>query len=106
MRKNDLRHIGDLLETRQGGALVYAEDKLNAIKEALVKFQQKNDSKASPAVAVTYSSGQVCAVIRTSPLIPSDRIYSYRLLSLYSMTHRPLRGYSTISWRYLLSEEM
>jgi hypothetical protein len=106
VRKNDLRHTGDLLEIWKGGTLIYGENKLDAIKEALFKFQQKNDTKASPAVIMTYSSGQVCAVIEISPLILSDNIYSYRLLSLYSMTRRLLREYSTISWRYLLSEEM
>jgi hypothetical protein len=65
VRKNGLRHTGDLLEIWQGGTLLYAEDKLDAIKEALFKFQQKNDTKALPAVAMTYAAGKVCAVIRS-----------------------------------------
>jgi hypothetical protein len=74
VRKNDLHHTGDLLETRQGGTLLYSENSLDAIKAALVKFLQQNDTKASPAIAITYAAGKVRAVIGTSPLILSDNI--------------------------------
>jgi hypothetical protein len=53
---------GYLLEIWQGGTLVYPESQLQAVKAALVKFQQQNDTKASPALAVTYSGGNVCPV--------------------------------------------
>ena len=52
-------HIGDLFETWQGGILTYAENQLDEIKEAVVKFQQKDDTKAACTIACVYSSGQV-----------------------------------------------
>jgi hypothetical protein len=55
-------HIGDLLEIWQAGFFSYSEDQLDAIKDALVKFQQKNDTKASVYMFLTYSSGQVSPV--------------------------------------------
>ncbi|KAI0271875.1 FAD-binding domain-containing protein [Russula aff. rugulosa BPL654] len=42
-----------------GGTLVYPESQLQAVKAALVKFQQQNDTKASPALEVTYSAGNL-----------------------------------------------
>ncbi|KAH9990425.1 FAD dependent oxidoreductase [Russula vinacea] len=42
-----------------GGFRLYAEDQLDAIKEALVEFQQKNDTKAAIDVVLSYSSGQL-----------------------------------------------
>ncbi|KAF8492574.1 FAD-binding domain-containing protein [Russula emetica] len=56
-------HIGDLFETWQGGILTYAENQLDEIKEALVEFQQKNDTKAACVVSLIYSSGQLSVVI-------------------------------------------
>ena len=47
----------------QGGFLTYAGSQLDAIKKAVVNFQQKNDSKAEILVGLTYSSGQVCTVM-------------------------------------------
>ena len=58
-------HIGDLFETWQGGVLTYAENQLDEIKEALVKFQQKNDTKAACTVSLIYISGQVCHALAT-----------------------------------------
>jgi hypothetical protein len=58
--------IGDLVEILQGGFRLYAEDQLDAIKEALVEFQQKNDTKAAIDVVLSYSSGQVCSVMTAS----------------------------------------
>ena len=51
-----------ILTQIQGGFLFYAEDQLDAIKEALLNFQQKSDTKAALEVSLTYYSGQVCAV--------------------------------------------
>ena len=48
------------LEILQGGFRVYTETQLDAIKDALVKFQQKSDTKAAIVIPVTYTSGQVC----------------------------------------------
>ena len=48
------------LEVLQGGIRLYAESQLDAIKSALVKFQQKSDAKAAVMVSMTYISGQVC----------------------------------------------
>ncbi|KAF8486358.1 FAD-binding domain-containing protein [Russula ochroleuca] len=42
-----------------GGFLFYAENQLDAVKNALVEFQQKNDTKASVGVSLSYSSGQL-----------------------------------------------
>lgn len=55
--------IGNLLEIWKGGYFSYAENQLDAIKEALVKFQQKNDTKAEVIVIFTFSSGQVSFVL-------------------------------------------
>jgi len=41
-----------------GGFYLYAENQLDAIKEALFKFQQENDTKAEVGVSMSYSSGQ------------------------------------------------
>ena len=51
---------------------MYAEDQLEAIKEALVKFQQENDTKAAIDVVLSYSSGQVCSVMTSLLLIQID----------------------------------
>ncbi|KAH9017339.1 FAD-binding domain-containing protein [Lactarius deliciosus] len=46
-----------------GGTINYNADQLDLVKEALVKFQQKNDSKASLNVPVTYTpAGAISAV--------------------------------------------
>ncbi|KAF8486369.1 FAD dependent oxidoreductase [Russula ochroleuca] len=42
-----------------GGLRFYAENQLDAIKGALVDFQQKNDTKAEVIVLLSYSSGQL-----------------------------------------------
>jgi len=52
--------VDNPLEILQGGSRLYAESKLDAIKEALFKFQQKSDAKAAVMVSMTYISGQVC----------------------------------------------
>ncbi|KAF8486365.1 FAD dependent oxidoreductase [Russula ochroleuca] len=41
-----------------GGFLTYAENQLDAIKEMLVNFQQRTDTKAEVIVLLPYSSGQ------------------------------------------------
>jgi hypothetical protein len=51
--------------------MTYTEDKLDAIKEALVKFQQKNDTKASAIVSMSYSSDPVCSVTMASLFDPN-----------------------------------
>ena len=53
--------IGELITIWKGGVLHYADEQLNAVKEALVKFQQKNDTKAAINVLLSYSSTQVCS---------------------------------------------
>ena len=58
-----------LLETRKGGVRLYAENQLDSIKKALVKFQQKSDTKAALQLALTYSSGQVRATMIMARLI-------------------------------------
>ena len=60
-----------ILTRIQGGFLFYAEDQLDAVKEALVNFQQNNDTKAALEVYVTYTSGQVCAMTE-SLLVQTD----------------------------------
>jgi hypothetical protein len=50
----------DPIEMFQGGNRLYAESQLDAIKEALLKFQQKSDTKAEVMVSMAYISGQVC----------------------------------------------
>ncbi|KAH9990399.1 hypothetical protein BJV77DRAFT_1124207 [Russula vinacea] len=45
-------------EAAWGGFLIYAENQLDAIKTALVNFQQENDTKAEVLVGLTYSSGR------------------------------------------------
>lgn len=76
MDKNYCNHIGDLLETWQGGSRTYTEDQLDAIKNAFVEFQQNNDTKATSAVTLGYSSGQVSLVMETSLLIQPANINS------------------------------
>jgi hypothetical protein len=48
------------LEILQGGIRLYAESQLDAVKEALFRFQQKSDTKAAIMLPLTYTSGQVC----------------------------------------------
>ena len=59
-----LIYISDwnLPETWQGGIVFYAENQLDAIKDALVDFQQKNDTRAAVLMSLTYSLDQVCSV--------------------------------------------
>jgi len=42
-----------------GGFLFYSDDQLDAIKMALLNFQEKNDTKAVVLVFMVYSSGQL-----------------------------------------------
>ena len=70
-------HIGDLLETWQAGFCSYAENQLDAIKEALFKFQQENDTKAAVVMTLTYSSGQVGTVMTTLLLIQTNIIEQF-----------------------------
>jgi hypothetical protein len=78
---------------------LYAENQLDAIKEALLNFQQTNDTKAALGVALTYSSGQVCSVMSASLLIQTDTNNSSQSsLGLFIMGPI-LRKYSMISWQ-------
>ena len=52
----------DLLEAWQGGIRYYNESQREAVKDALVKFQQKKDTKAATSVITGYS-GQVRTVM-------------------------------------------
>ena len=83
---------------------MYAERQLSAMKNALVKFQQKDDPKAAFVLVLTYSLSQVGTVIMESLLIQSKINGSSPLVLNFFMT-RPLhRMYSTISWTSPLSK--
>ena len=56
-------HIGDSLEIWQGGIRSYNESQLDAIKKALFKYDQNDDTKAAFGVGLTYSSDSVCSVM-------------------------------------------
>ena len=71
---------------------------MDAIKDALVDFQQKNDTKAEVIELLSYSSSQVCSVMTAVLLIQADIINSFRLLSFIFMTRPFIRGYLMISW--------
>jgi FAD/FMN-containing dehydrogenase len=45
------------------GIVYYAENELDAIKEAVINFQQKNDTKASIIVNLAYSSDQFLILV-------------------------------------------
>jgi hypothetical protein len=102
--------MGDFIEIWQGGILYYADDQLDAIKEALVKFQQKNDTKAEVMVILSYSSSsgssQVCFVMMASLLVQTDFVNSFCLLSFIFMTLPLLREYLMISWLFPLPRGM
>ena len=104
MDKNDPPNAVRLLETCKGGSRVYAEDQLDSMKNALVKFQQKDDPKAAFVLVLTYSSGQVCTVMMASLLIQSKIIGSSLSVLNFFMTRPLLRKYSTISWPSLLTK--
>ena len=59
-------HLGDSLGIWQGGFFSYSENQLEAIKEALVKFQQIDDTRANVGVSLSFSSGQVSSILATS----------------------------------------
>jgi len=46
-----------------GGSRLYAESQLDAVKEALFKFQQKSDTKAAVMISPAYASGQFLVAI-------------------------------------------
>ena len=46
-------------QTLKGGILIYTEDKLDQLKDSLVKFQEQNDTKAATMLAFAYTSGTV-----------------------------------------------
>ena len=98
LTKNDLQITLEAYWIPQGGFYSYAEDQLDAIKEALFNYQQKSDPKAATGLTLTYSSGQVRFVMTASLWIQTDFIDSFRLLSLFSMTHPLLREYLMNSW--------
>jgi hypothetical protein len=56
---DDLQITLETYSKPQGGFYSYAEDQLDAIKEALFNYQQKSDLKAATGLTLTYSSGQV-----------------------------------------------
>ena len=89
-------HIGDLLEIWQEGLLIYTENQLDAIKDALFKFQQKNDTKAAVIVSLTYLSGQVCTVVQCHYRFKLTHGRYCRQPSYFMMCPL-LRKYSTIS---------
>ncbi|KAF8492578.1 hypothetical protein F5888DRAFT_1857925, partial [Russula emetica] len=48
-----------------GGLRSYNESQLDAIKKALFKYDQNNDTKAASGVSLTYSSDPVCSLLVT-----------------------------------------
>jgi hypothetical protein len=48
----------------QSGVLSYSLDKLDVFKDAVIRYQDNNDSKALAIFTVLYSSGTVRAEIR------------------------------------------
>jgi len=58
-----------ILKCLQGGILIYTEDKLDQIKESLVKFQEKNDKKAAMGLGFAYTLGQVWSIMAMSALV-------------------------------------
>ena len=42
-----------------GGSLIYPPDQLDALKDAIVRYQEKNDAKAAATFSLIYSSGAV-----------------------------------------------
>ena len=85
---------------------MYAENQLDAIKEALFKFQQENDTKAEVGVSMSYSSGQVSTVATTLTLIQTDIIDSFLLVSYSFMTRPLVREYLMVYWPSPLSRGM
>jgi hypothetical protein len=71
---------------------------VDVIKEALVDFQQKNDTKAEVIALLSYSSSQVCSVMTAALLIQVDIINSFRLLSFIFMMRPLIREYLMIFW--------
>ena len=61
-----------ILQHCQGGVLTYTEDKLDQIKDSLVKFQEKIDSKAAVLVGFVYTLGEVWSIVAASPLVQTD----------------------------------
>ena len=61
-----------VLKPWQGGILIYTEDKLDQIKDSLVKFQEKDDTKAAILVGFAYTSGQVWSSVAVWPLVWTD----------------------------------
>jgi hypothetical protein len=43
----------------RAASLFYTEDKLDQIKDSLVKFQEQNDTKAAMLLGFAYTSGTV-----------------------------------------------
>jgi len=72
---------------------------VDAIKEALFKFDQNKDTKAACMVSLNYLSGQVCFVMTALLLIQIDVVYSFWPLSFTFTMRLLLREYSTNSWR-------
>jgi hypothetical protein len=92
-----------LPEVWQGGFLFYSEDQLDAIKMALLNFQEKNDTKAALLISMAYSSGPVSSVVTISQLIEIDEISSSWSPPHFIMTRLVLPEYLTNSWRSPLS---
>jgi hypothetical protein len=97
---------GAYSEIWQGGVRFYNESQLDAIKTALFKYEQQNDTKAASAgITPTYSSGSVCSVMVALLLFWTDVNSSPSLFFSFTM-HLLLREYSTNSWRSRLLGEM
>jgi len=99
-------YIGYLTEVWQGGFLSYSEGQLDAIKMALLNFQEKSDTKAAVLVFMSYSSGPVSSVMTISQLIEINKINSSWSPSDFFMMRLILPEYSTHSWRSPLSLAM
>ena len=79
---------------------------MDPIKNALLNFQQKDDSKAALVLVLSYSLGQVGIIMMTSLLIQSNIIGSYHVVPNFFMTRPLLRMYLTISWPSPLQNRM
>ena len=96
-------HIGYLPQVRQGGVLFYSEDQLDAIKVALLEFQENKDTKAAILVFMAYSKGPVSSLMTISQLSKTDVINSLWSPSHFIMMRQILPECLTKSWQSPLS---
>ncbi|KAH9033400.1 FAD dependent oxidoreductase [Lactarius pseudohatsudake] len=87
-----------------GGIRNYTVDQLGLVKEALVKFQQKNDTKAALNVATSYTPGGY--VFRVNILLYQLGIILFKVIPIAIVFYNaptPRQGFSmTFFWRFRL----